>query len=486
MGGGAPVLEAPPTYGSGPAGPIGPTGGDARPPSRSGPPAGWVTAVVALSVLLVVALVALGLSRRSSDSVATAPTTTTTPRSTTTTPGSGQTSPSTPTNPGQTPSTQPGGGTPPSTTAPASTTGLPDGPAPSAAELQAVVDQLVPFVEQQRALAFTTKPALTLVADADFETRLGQALQPDDAVVTRRAALLQAMTVVANGVDLVQARTQILANETVAFYDPATKTILMRVRAITPYTSGQVAAELTRALDDQAVGIARPQYATEAKELAFTFGAVVLGDAARVRAAWVASLPSDQQSAYAALVDQVHAKSRPQGLNRAIVDLIDGPSTVGLPFVQQLWGTAPDRFGAALTTPPSSTTQVLHPDRYLSGDEPSEVSPPEAGGDVVDEGVFGEQLTALVLSDSIEPELARAAADGWTGDSYVVWKSGGAGMCVSIHYELSSSGEMQELADAYTTWARSRGGVQVDDGGGRGTELEVTSCGGASSGRSPL
>jgi hypothetical protein len=477
VGTGAPVLDAPPTYGSVPTGPAPRTGPPApRPPQ----PRGLIVAIAVLAVLLVLALIALGLSRRSGDvaSVTPDPSTTTTPKpSTTTTPGSTPGAPGAPATPGN-----PG----PSTTAPASTSGLPQGPAPTAAEVQARFDLLVLFVEQQRGVTFTAEPTLVLVADADFAARLADVVEPDRPVVERRGALLQAMTVVANGVDLVDARNQILVNETVARYDPATKTILVRALPLTLLTDAQLVRELTRALDDQVAGLARPQYATEPAELAFTFAAVVAGDASRVVSAWVATLAADQQAALTTLNEQVLAKSRPAGLNPAIVDLVDGPGAVGAPFVSQVLAQAPDRFATLFTTPPTSSAQLLHIDRFLAGDEPVDVDPPEADGDVVDQGVFGEQLTALVLSDSVSPDAAREAADGWMGDSYVRWQVGGGGSCIRIHYVLDSMDEAQELYDAFTTWARTRGGAEVDEGSGRLPEFEVTSCGGASSGRSPL
>ena len=114
------------------------------------------------------------------------------------------------------------------------------------------------------------------------------------------------------------------------------------------------------------------------------------------------------------------------------------------------------------------------------------VDPPDAEGAVVDQGVFGEQLTALVLADAVPPEVARDAAAGWTGDSYVTWQAGGAGTCIRIHYVLGSMNEAQQLFDAYNTWARPRGGASVDEGARGKPEFLVTSCGGAASGRSPL
>jgi len=80
-----------------------------------------------------------------------------------------------------------------------------------------------------------------------------------------------------------------------------------------------------------------------------------------------------------------------------------------------------------LETPPRSTEQVLHPEKYLGAnpDEPVEVSLPRAATRDADfEGRLGELLIRALLSDGSATALAETAAEGWGGDAYAVFPDG--------------------------------------------------------------
>lgn len=82
----------------------------------------------------------------------------------------------------------------------------------------------------------------------------------------------------------------------------------------------------------------------------------------------------------------------------------------------------------AYDDPPLSTEQILHPQRYVSGDAP--VSVPigpltdtlGAGWRWVDEDIVGELWMREHLSREISPTMAAWAAEGWGGDRYVVFE----------------------------------------------------------------
>lgn len=79
-----------------------------------------------------------------------------------------------------------------------------------------------------------------------------------------------------------------------------------------------------------------------------------------------------------------------------------------------------------LQNPPRSMEQVLHPEKYVDGsDEPVAVSLPEARGHDVDfEGVLGELLIRVLLSDGTSRATAATASAGWGGDRYAVLENG--------------------------------------------------------------
>ena len=83
----------------------------------------------------------------------------------------------------------------------------------------------------------------------------------------------------------------------------------------------------------------------------------------------------------------------------------------------------------AYTDPPRSTEQVLHPERYLEErDAPTGVVVPDLGA-ILGEGwtvllqdTLGEFAAGLYLDALLPGETAWQAADGWDGDTFVVWE----------------------------------------------------------------
>jgi hypothetical protein len=79
------------------------------------------------------------------------------------------------------------------------------------------------------------------------------------------------------------------------------------------------------------------------------------------------------------------------------------------------------------TSLPRSTEQVLHPERYLEEDGPTQVVVPDLGGildedwTVVLQDTLGEFVIGLHLQALLPEETAWQAADGWDGDTFTVW-----------------------------------------------------------------
>ncbi len=106
----------------------------------------------------------------------------------------------------------------------------------------------------------------------------------------------------------------------------------------------------------------------------------------------------------------------------AIREAMIFPYRSGLSFVAALRRRQPwSAVDAAFVKPPKSTEQILHPERYLAGDDPVqvEITAPVSlrgfGSAHVD--VWGELGWSLFLrSHGIDPNTAAEAAAGWGGD----------------------------------------------------------------------
>jgi len=108
------------------------------------------------------------------------------------------------------------------------------------------------------------------------------------------------------------------------------------------------------------------------------------------------------------------------------------PYQRGQDFVQSLYDEGGwEAVNNAYSQPPTSTEQILHPERYPD-DMPIKVEMPDltavlgSGWDEIDRGVVGEWYTYLILSAGMDTDAnlsngkALRAAAGWEGDSYIV------------------------------------------------------------------
>ncbi len=114
----------------------------------------------------------------------------------------------------------------------------------------------------------------------------------------------------------------------------------------------------------------------------------------------------------------------------AIRDALIFPYRAGLSFVAALRRRQPwSAVDAAYAKPPKSTEQIIHPERYLAGDDPIrvEITTPPALRDysVVHDSVWGELSYDLFLrSHGIDPATAATAAEGWGGDRVITLAKG--------------------------------------------------------------
>jgi hypothetical protein len=452
-----------------------PQGGPDGPPVPPGPPSplprAWMTAVIVLAVLLVLAVGALvwpGGDEAGSPSSTTA---STRPRTSTSraVPGA----PSTPPN-SQSPSSPPGV-TPPSTAAPS-------GPAPSAAEVQAALDPLIAFVTGHRGLPFSARPAVSVVDSATFDGQAEAEVDRHATALQRRALLLQVLGVVDPQVDVVAAMRSLEPFGEVARYDQVTRTVVVRAQPISPYTREQLVAALTAALDDQHFGTDRPTYDDAPDELRWSFDGLRLGDATRLGDLYAASLaPADK-----AARDQAEAAATagfdPSRLAPAIVELLAFPGESGSAFAAELAKATSAPLDAAFVTPPHPTADVLHPERFVGQVPVVEVPPPAADGRELSRGTFGELLTVATLADTLGPARAASAAAGWAGDAFVLYEGTGGAPCVRIAYRASSPAAFDRLQQGYTEWAAEHEGTDVKADRG---SLTISRCVTGGAGRSP-
>jgi hypothetical protein len=124
---------------------------------------------------------------------------------------------------------------------------------------------------------------------------------------------------------------------------------------------------------------------------------------------------------------------------------------------------------------PTSTEQIMHPERFLLRDNPVKIEMPDLtaafGRDwkQSDADVNGEFGYLVILSEFVTKRVARLAAAGWGGDRYALYENKATGASVLIQYTTwDSANDAKGFYGAYSerTVKRYKLNRQADTEGG--------------------
>jgi hypothetical protein len=354
---------------------------------------------------------------------------------------------------------------PPTPTGPTTaTTAPPD-------QLAALVQQLQAFVVEHRGLRFSQPLKYTLLGDAAFRERVLALAREDDDELVQAEKELRALGLLKAGVDLRKARDELLGAAVVGFYDPEKAELLVRGARITPYVRTTLVHEITHAVQDQNFHIEHPEYDDRDDEIELGFSAVAEGDAVRIEEAYRNTLSKSEREQAANEEAQVSRGTDLTKIPPILAQLLTFPYTEGRKLVSALLRAGGQaRVDGAFREPPTTTEQVLHPEKFLAHEKPKPVANPSAEGPSVGSGVVGELVLRLLLA-TVLGDGATSAADGWGGDRYVSWTDGDA-TCVRVAYTMDTAADAQELRDGLTRWASRQERATVTGG----DQPILTSC----------
>jgi len=355
----------------------------------------------------------------------------------------------------------------------APTTQAPPSP-PSAAELEAVVAEISDFVAAARELEFVTPVEVTLLDDEDFTARIQEDAVEDLEEMAETESVLRAFGLLDDDDHLADALTSFLGAGVVGFYDPESGELVVRGAAITPYVRLTLAHELTHALDDQHFELHRPALDEADDEAGFAFGGLVEGNAVRVEDEYRETMSDEERRQARDEELALGAGFDFEDIPRVLPQIIGFPYIYGPIFVRALLDDGDeDRIDAAYRDPPVTSEQVLDPTGWLRGEaDPVTVPPPEAGGEVFDEGVLGLWGVVLLLEEHLGQQEAIKAASGWGGDWYVAWREGDRA-CVRTTFVMDTNDDLRDLASALDEWAAAEDDAEVDRGD---ASVTITSC----------
>jgi hypothetical protein len=371
---------------------------------------------------------------------------------------------------GGAPSTRAPGGATPSTRAPAGGSSAP-------AAAQAVQEA----VAELRGLRFRRRVPVTVESPARLARRLLRVLaaETDRAELARQGRALELLGQLPPGTDLRRLLQGIQAESVLGFYLPGRPPkgglYVRSARGIDPYARVVLAHELTHAVTDQHFDLTRAdrlEAATGREDELAAYSGLVEGDATLTMQRYLAERLTQAEQLDAGLVASGQRTPIRDAAPPVIRESLLFPYQEGLRFVRRLyqqggWATV-DR---AYRDPPTSTEQLLHPERYLRDrDRPQAVAVPDLSGRLGSgwrpsaQLGFGELDARLLLQEELPVTAAEAAAAGWDGGRLRTFQRGPRTALV-LRTAWDSAAEAGQFCTAMRRWASARFGSATRSAG---------------------
>jgi len=362
---------------------------------------------------------------------------------------------------------------------PPGTTAAPSQPGAMADRIRQIEDR----VEEVRELEFkrevpseivpTSQLVAKLLAEVDKETNVADLRSQTRALVT--------LGQIPAGTDLVTLLRAVQAESVLGFYVPGTgpdkgRLFVRSEGGLTPFAEWVLSHELTHALTDQHFDLTRADrleaQGRDDELLAYT--ALVEGDATLTMQQYLISQMDPASRAAVAREGLNQSTPRLDKAPAVIRESLSFPYDAGLEFVTALYRRGGwEAVNQAYRDPPTSSEQILHPDKYLKRDRPAAVAVPDlakrlgAGWKWGTDVGWGEFDTSLLLGDEVPVTAARGAAAGWDGGRLRTFERGNSTAMV-LRTAWDSAGEATEYCRVTGRWARAR------FGSGRGAGSGVT------------
>jgi hypothetical protein len=295
-----------------------------------------------------------------------------------------------------------------------------------------IAAEVIPQIEQVVGLEFESDPNIAIRSREQIQqyidAKIESELPPEE--LDRISVAYRLFGMIPDTLDLRSLLSELYYEQVVGYYDPDSSTLFIPEGMDRTFLRLTVSHELVHALQDQHMPIGDILSLERENDRLVAAQAVLEGQATLV--SMVDMLPDNSLSTLDEAWAQIRETIRGQQTEmpvlastpRVIREGLVFPYLEGAEFVRWFMRLYPDTvpYGARL---PESTEQILHPDRYRSGDVPVDLAFDDTL-DVLYDDVLGEFEVRIFLTELTGSESTGAAgALRWAGDRYAVFETDG-------------------------------------------------------------
>lgn len=285
---------------------------------------------------------------------------------------------------------------------------------------------------------------------------------------TEAQPVYQLLGLISPGDDLMELELRLATSQVLGFYDTDEKAMFMVGQDHELDTLGviTVSHEFVHALQDQHFDLgALLEEAEDDWDTHLALVALVEGDATLAGMDYTRRFiaPADLLTIDFAEISRLTSEmeSFPEALQQELVF----PYEAGAGFARALfddggWAAINDAFDA----PPTTTEQILHPEKYPVGEAGHEIALPDLTSDLGGRWRLeaSNSLGEFLLTNHLDTQLSRTeavnAAAGWGGDRWALYSDGDTGKLLLLAVEWDAPEELHQFFAAYLDWLTARSG----------------------------
>ena len=336
------------------------------------------------------------------------------------------------------------------------------------ASLEAQVDDISQAVEDLRGLDFPSEIAPLFVTPVEMAERVRDLVEESypAEVEVFDSRLLVGLGMIAPGYDLISALLDLLDTGVAGYYDPETGELVVatpdRDQPLAAIDQITLAHELIHALTDATLGIPETIDDPNADpEILRAEQALIEGDATLgMQLFSLGALGLDEQLAMLTDPRVLGAQQEAGEFPYVLSSGLQLPYLEGLNFNCALYGAGGwDAVNAAYDDPPTNTSQIMFPERYIldrvEAEAPGSVGNPGVGWEQLRQAGFGAfDLVMLFSAPGDDPGVSlsdpRERARAWAGGQVEVWSRG---QDTVVGISLVDNGEGSEsLCSSMVSW----------------------------------
>jgi len=287
----------------------------------------------------------------------------------------------------------------------------------------------------------------------------------------RRSIAWDTIGVIPDGTSLRDAYESYGSSQVIGYYDTVTGELKFTgSESPSPLERITLAHELTHAIDDQRFGLERlDALGAECRdEDASAAIALVEGNATFFMLRWARTFLTLAEQVQVG-IEAAAQDTSTEGIPPFVSRLQAWPYDQGMRFIGALEARGGlDAVDEAFVDLPTSTEQIIHPERYPN-DAPTPVDVPDLSEELgpgwqdLDVMSIGEAWLQIALGLRLDGSQAGAAAAGWDGGTYRAW-SNGTDTAVELSTVWDTTRDAQEFAASMGEW--------IEQGDGSATVLE--------------